>query len=174
MSIDGLKIIDLKVNLDARGSYTEMYRDNWEGAPSLSQWSIVRSSKGAIRGMRIHVKHTDYTCLVSGQGLYVLKDLRKNSPTFGQNEYLELRGDKLQGIVTPPGVAHGFYFQEDSLFVVGITHHYDPADELGFYYKDPEAGLTWPAGDHIIVDHDKQAPPLQTVLPLMPSWVKND
>ncbi len=170
MQIDGVKIIDLKMNADSRGSYSEIYRDNWEGAPALPQWSVVHSKSGSIRGMRIHVKHADYTCLVSGRGRYVLKDLRKNSPTFGQNEYLELSGDKLQGIITPPGVAHGFYFHEDTIFVVGITYHYDPADELGFAYQDAAAGLTWPAGEHIVAEHDLQAPPLSDILPLMPTW----
>ena len=173
MNISGVKIIDLKVHPDTRGSYTEMYHDNWDGVPAhLPQWSIVHSNAHAIRGMRIHPIHADYTCLCHGKAIYILKDLRKDSPTFGTVEYLELSGDKLQTIVTPPGVAHGFYFREYSIFAVGITHPYDPSDELGFYFKDPEAGIKWPEGEVIVSDRDNASPPLNEVLPLMPTWTE--
>ena len=169
--IDGVKIIDLQPHPDTRGTYTELYHDNWEPTTrTLPQWSVVHSKKGSIRGMRIHPVHADYNCLCRGSALYVLKDLRPNSPTLNQVDYLELSADKLQSIITPPGVAHGFYFHTDSIFVVGITHPYDPADELGFYYLDPAAGLTWPAGEHIVSDRDAVSPPLQELLPLMPTW----
>lgn len=173
MTIPGVKIIDLQVNADLRGSYTEMYHDNWDGVPShLPQWSIVHSKAHAIRGMRIHLEHADYTCLCFGTATYILKDLRAGSPSFGVVEYLELSGDKLQTIVTPAGVAHGFYFKEFSIFAVGITHPYDPADELGFLYKDPGAGITWPEGELIVSERDNASPPLKDVLPRMPKWVE--
>lgn len=172
MQIPGIQITTLQSHPDSRGTYTEMYHDNWEGVPAhLPQWSVVHSKQHAIRGMRIHPIHADYTCLIQGSALYVLKDLRKNSPTFSQVEYLELSDDKIQTIVTPPGVAHGFYFRQDSLFVVGITHHYDPSDELGFYYKDPAAGIVWPEASHIVSDRDNDSPKLKDVLPLMPKYV---
>lgn len=171
--IDGLKIIDLKVNPDSRGSYTEMYHDGWDATTKhLPQWSVVHSKQGAIRGMRIHPIHADYNCLCLGRALYVLKDLRPGSPTFDEVNYLELSGDLLQAVITPAGVAHGFYFHTDSIFVVGITHPYDPADELGFLYNDPAAGLTWPAGEYIVSARDAGSPLLEAVRPLMPNWVK--
>jgi dTDP-4-dehydrorhamnose 3,5-epimerase len=174
MKIDGVTIIDLKVNPDLRGEYTEMYHSNWDGVPeNLVQWSFVKSKQHSIRGMRIHPIHADYTCLIQGKALYVIKDLRKDSPTFLQTEYLELNGEKLQTIVTPPGVAHGFYFREDSLFVVGITHHYDPSDELGFYFADPKADIDWPKADYLITDRDSSSPEMETLLPLMPTWTKS-
>lgn len=174
MQISGVKIINLTANPDSRGTYTEMYHDNWEGVPEkLPQWSVVHSKMNAIRGMRIHPIHADYTCLIHGKALYVLKDLRKNSPTFSQVEYLELSGDKLQTIVTPPGVAHGFYFRQDSIFVVGITHHYDPADELGFLFTDPAAKINWPPADYIVSDRDASSPGMNQLLDRMPEWQDN-
>jgi dTDP-4-dehydrorhamnose 3,5-epimerase len=175
MKIDGVKLIDLKAHPDTRGSYTEMYHDDWSDAPKhLPQWSVVHSRTGAIRGMRIHLEHSDYVCLCQGQALYVTKDLRQDSPTFGEVEYYELSSDKLQIIITPPGVAHGFYFRTDAIFVVGITHPYDPADELGFYYADPEANIAWPKdAPHIVSDRDAASPSLKEVLPLMPKWEKS-
>jgi dTDP-4-dehydrorhamnose 3,5-epimerase len=174
MKIDGVTIIDLKVNPDLRGAYTEMYHSNWAGVPkSLVQWSFVQSKQHAIRGMRIHPIHADYTCLIQGKALYVIKDLRKNSPTLLQTEYLELSSGKLQTIVTPPGVAHGFYFREDSLFVVGITHHYDPSDELGFYFADPKAEIDWPKAEYLVSDRDLSTPKMEAVLNQMPIWTES-
>lgn len=170
--INGVKIIDLKQNRDLRGSYTELHRDNWPHLPKLMQWSIVQSRAHAIRGMRIHLIHYDYTCLVHGKATYVLKDLRPGSPTQGQNQYIKLSGKKLQAVVTPPGVAHGFYFAEYCVFAVGITTHYDPTDELGFYFKDPEAGLKWPSAKLVVSPRDKKSPALKEVLPLIPKWHK--
>lgn len=172
MNIEGVKIIDLKANPDARGTYTEILHDDWEGIPPLKQWSVVHSKPGTIRGMRIHIKHYDYTCVCHGSALYVLKDLRQGSPTYMANQYVELKGNKLQTILTPPGVAHGFYFYEDTIFVVGITHHYDPEDELAFHFQDKEAGIKWPKDTYIVSARDSGAPPMQGVLSRMPEWNK--
>src|SRR5258708_9117621 len=171
-SIEGIRIIDMLQHKDTRGSYTEIFRDTWHYTPELLQWSIVQSRAHAIRGMRIHIIHYDYTCLVHGKATYFLKDLRKGSPTEGINQYIKLSGEKLQIVVTPPGIAHGFYFSQYCVFAVVITTHYNPKDELGFYYKDPEAGLTWPNVRLIVSARDKQSPPLKKVLPLMPTWKK--
>ncbi len=168
--IPGVSIINLKRNKDFRGSYTEFLREEWFKTPKPLQWSIVHSRKNALRGMRIHLVHYDYTCLSYGKALYVLRDLRGGSPTEGKNQYLELDSNKLRLIVTPPGVAHGFYFLQDSIFVVGITQYYNKKDELGFHYNDPEAGISWPSSNPILSERDKNLPSLQKVSSLVPAW----
>lgn len=164
--IKGVKITDLKMNKDRRGSYNEIFREALlNGSPKPIQWSLVYSAKNVIRGMRVHLKHYDYTCLCAGKALYVLKDLRKGSPTVGKNQYLQLKPQKLQMIITPSGVAHGFYFYEPSIFVVGISDYYDKKDELGFRYDDPGANLIWPTSSRPILSlRDKSLPSFREFL----------
>lgn len=168
--IDGVKIIDLKMNEDSRGSYNEIFKDIWGYAPKIKQWSVATSKKRAIRGMRVHFKHYDYNCLCQGKAVYILKDMRKGSPTEGKTQYVDLSAEKFQVVITPPGVAHGFYFYENSIFIVGITDYYDKNDELGFYYKDPDADIEWPGGKHIVSLKDKNSSSYLSLYPKVPAW----
>jgi dTDP-4-dehydrorhamnose 3,5-epimerase len=94
----------------------------------------------------VHVTHDDYLTVVRGRATIGLADLRGDSPTAGLACCVVLEAAEPAAIAIPHGVAHGFLFQEPSTHIYGVTHYWDPADELGCRWDDPALGIPWPAG----------------------------
>lgn len=77
----------------------------------------------------------------------VLVDLRVGSPTFGHWEGYELTDLNARQLYCPDGFAHGFCVLSDVADVAYKTSTYwDPAQESGFAFDDPDVGIDWPSG----------------------------
>lgn len=139
--IKDVYLSQLKMHQDERGIFTEIFRENWFEGKVPVQWNIVSSEAGVFRGFHVHKLHADYLTVVQGQGVFFLKDLRKNSATFLVEETIVLTAKAMQGLSIPTGVAHAFYFPEQSMHVYSVTEYWNPEDELGFHYLDPETGF---------------------------------
>jgi UDP-2-acetamido-2,6-beta-L-arabino-hexul-4-ose reductase len=89
-------IYDLKMNVDLRGSFTEMFKTSQEG-----QISVNISKPGIMKGNHYHHTKNEKFIVVSGNG--VIKFRRVNA-----NEVIsyQVSGDKLQVIDIPPGYVH--------------------------------------------------------------------
>ena len=70
-----------------------------------------------------------------------LVDLRRDSPTYGQSEVVELDADEPRGVFIPCGVAHGFYALTDATLTYIVDNYYDNSDELGVAWDDPDLSL---------------------------------
>src|SRR5262249_12885831 len=127
-----------------RGELTEIFRRAWDLSPEIVQWNAVASRAHAMRGVHLHVQHDDYLVVLQGRMLLGLHDLRDASPTAGCSALVELATSTSQVAFVPHGVAHGFYFPEPTYHVYGVTHYWDPADELGCRWDDPELAIPWP------------------------------
>jgi dTDP-4-dehydrorhamnose 3,5-epimerase len=93
------------------------------------------------------------TC-TSGVIVDVLIDIRLNSPTYLQVEYIELSEESGRVIYIPSGVGHGFIVQSDSASVAYLTSSkFAPEYEKAVYLNDPELGIIWPipVGENIII-----------------------
>ena len=65
----------------------------------------------------------------------------------------------------PVGFAHGFCVVSDGALVhYKVSSPYDPAEEVGFAYDDPEIGITWPIGEPILSERDQRAPRFSELL----------
>lgn len=159
MNIQGVKLADLCTRADGRGSLTEIFREAWFSQPAV-QWNYVRSIAGVLRGVHGHFRHTDYLVVLEGSAVIGLKDLRPDSPTYGDAETVELRSRNLRALTIPPGVAHGFYFNQPSTLVYGVTHCWDGEDELGCRWDDPALGIPWPFTSATVSDRDAALPGL--------------
>ena len=102
--------------------------------------------------------------------MYVLRDLRRGSPTEGKNCYIKLTGQPIKSIIIPPGVAHGFYFFKDSGYVYGVDYYHNEKDEIRFPYLDPEAAFKWAGKKPIITKRDAALPPLKNIIKKIPVW----
>jgi len=167
---DGVSLFKLKMNPDHRGKFTEIYRESWFDAPRPLQWNVVSSGANVLRGVHVHVDHSDYLILIQGRALFALRDLRRGSPTEGRVSLVEADGDRLQALVIPPGIAHGFYFHTSSIHLYGVTEYWNPEDELGCHYADPELQISWPGSRPILSDRDDNLPALNAILDRMPRW----
>jgi dTDP-4-dehydrorhamnose 3,5-epimerase len=141
----------LTTHLDDRGGFTELFRDEWGTGVAPVQWNAVRSAPGVLRGVHCHPLHADALAVPVGHLRLGLSDLRPESPTSGLACVVDLRAEAMALVTIPPGVAHGFYFPEPSVHVYAVDRTWDPADELGCRWDDPQLGIEWgPIGDPLI------------------------
>lgn len=154
--IDGVQARVLTPHVDPRGTFTELYRDEWGLGARPVQWNAVRSEAGVLRGFHCHLRHADVITVAAGRMLLGLHDLRPDSPTAGVAQLLPVEAFSAV-VAVPPGVAHGFYFPEPSLHVYAVSETFDPADELGCRWDDPEIGLEWPCIAPSLSERDTHA-----------------
>lgn len=154
---DGVVVRDLTSHRDDRGCLTEVFRASWVPDGAFLQWNFVDSEANALRGVHVHPVHADYLVTIQGLLMLGLHDLRKWAPTYGVACLIKLSGTRMQSVLIPPGVAHGFYFPEPTRFVYGVTEYWSPADELGCLWNDPYLGIPWPVADPALSPRDREA-----------------
>lgn len=162
--IEGVRLRSLTAHDDERGRFVEFYRGEWAMTVEIVQWNVVRSRAGTLRGVHVHRRHADYLTCVAGVCLVGLCDLRADSPTVGRSALVQLSAAGPTAVAIPPGVAHGFYFPEDTIHVYGVSEYFDPRDELGCRYDDPGLGLPWPAVPRFLSPRDAAAGSLAELL----------
>ena len=120
-----VRLSPLVPHRDERGTFVELFREEWETGVHPVQWNAVDSEQGVLRGVHVHPRHDDYLTVVRGSATVGLRDLRDDSPTAGAAACVELSAEDPIAISIPHGVAHGFYFTRPS------THIYAVSELLG-------------------------------------------
>src|SRR5204863_5869100 len=149
---------------DARGAFVETYRREWiSGAREMIQSNRADRVAGSIVGLHYHLHQSDYWYVPYGRARVVLHDLRAGSPTEGATEVRDIgaRTDSTHdhtGVFIPPGVAHGFASLTDMTITYLVDGYYNPADELGGAWDDPEIGADWGVVDPILSKRDQSNP----------------
>jgi dTDP-4-dehydrorhamnose 3,5-epimerase len=164
---EGTGLRPLQMLPDERGTFTEIYRREWAPSEPAVQWNLVRSDGGVMRGVKVHPRHDDYLVVADGRVTVGLRDLRRNSPTFGLAAISELCGSALSVLTIPAGVAHGLYTPEPSLFLIGVTRYHDPEDEISCRWDDPALGIPWPVSSARISPSDARGLPLDEVIEIV-------
>jgi dTDP-4-dehydrorhamnose 3,5-epimerase len=152
--LDGCVIIEPKVFGDKRGFFKETFQAERYKEAGLElafvQDNHSRSTQGVLRGLH-YQKTKPQGKLVScsqGEVFDVAVDLRSGSSTYGQWAGVMLTGDNHIQFYVPPGFAHGFVvLSETADFQYKCTDYYDPSDEGGLIWNDPDVGIDWPLGD---------------------------
>jgi dTDP-4-dehydrorhamnose 3,5-epimerase len=146
-AIQGLRLVPLSPQRDARGVFLEVFKDSWHLPVRPAQWSLVHSTTRTLRGLYLHRRHDELFVLVQGRAHVGLKDLRRASPSFGRAVLMELEPESPTAVIFPPGVLHGWYFSENSVHLQAVSEEYDRYqhdDNLSCHWADPELGLAWP------------------------------
>ena len=144
---------------DERGRFMETYRRSWFPlGREMVQGSRSDKTAGSLVGLHYHLHQADYWYVPVGVAQVVLHDLRKGSPTEGATLTLELGGQVERGVFIPPGVAHGFAALTDMMLTYLVDGYYNPADELGVAWDDPQIGAQWGLTDPVISDRDRANP----------------
>ena len=86
-----------------------------------------------------------------------LHDLRPVSRTYRTAAAIVLDGEDWCAVRIPSGVAHGFYFGETATVLLGTSHEWSAADEMGCRWDDPALGVSWPCSAPILSERDRTA-----------------
>ncbi len=168
-SIPGVVIVEPEVFGDDRGYFMETFRQTWidDLAPGsqLVQDNQSRSSRGTLRGLHYQAQTPQgkLVRVVSGEVFDVAVDIRRSSATFGKWTAVHLSADNKRQFWVPEGFAHGFLVLSDSAeFVYKCTRYYEPEDQQGIAWDDPDIGIAWPdAGELLLSEKDRIAPRLK-------------
>ncbi|MGH0033046.1 MAG: dTDP-4-dehydrorhamnose 3,5-epimerase family protein [Myxococcota bacterium] len=163
-TIEGVSTFVLESHRDERGELTEVFRSDWVDAAAPRQWNVIRSTGNSLRGVHVHIRHTDYVSVLDGAAIIGLKDLRRGSPTHLKDACIAVDAGSPRLLRIPPGVAHGFYTPEASLLCVAASEYFDPADDLGYRWDDTAALLFPEVRDPIVSERDATAPPFVDLL----------
>ena len=164
--IDGVALVRLQVHGDERGRFIETFRQEWfPGRDPLVQGNRSDSQAATLRGLHYHLRQADYWYVPRGTLLVAMYDLRASSPTRGTSLAFEIGDDNQTGVYIPPGVAHGFQAVTDVTLTYLVDNYYDPDDENGLAYNDPNVKVDWPHPEPILSGRDQQNPRLQDIPP---------
>ena len=165
-AIAGVVVVTPDVHGDNRGCFVETFRKEWvPGGAEMVQANRADRKEGALVGLHYHLHQADFWYVPFGRALVVLHDLRASSPTDRATLTLEIGQHDHRGVYIPPGVAHGFYALTDMTITYLVDHYYDPADELGVAWDDPELGVTWPTTSPELSGRDRNNPKRSEIPP---------
>ena len=100
--------------------------------------------------------------MIRGVIFDVVVDIRKNSQTFGKWFGTELSDKNIRQIYMPNGFAHGFCVLSDYADLhYKVSQSYDPNDEGGILWNDPDIGIDWNIESPIISERDLNYPVLR-------------
>jgi dTDP-4-dehydrorhamnose 3,5-epimerase len=145
-------IIEPRVFGDERGFFFESY--NARKFTELTgieaefvQDNHSRSARNVLRGLHYQIQQPQgkLVRVVAGAVFDVAVDLRKNSPTFGTWEGVELSAENKRMLWIPPGFAHGFLVLSDyAEFLYKTTDYWAPEHERCIAWNDPDLNIAWP------------------------------
>jgi dTDP-4-dehydrorhamnose 3,5-epimerase len=142
----------------------ETFRQEWLGdAPPMVQGNRSDSAAGTLRGLHYHLHQADYWYVPTGTLLVALHDLRAGSPAYNTSLSFEIGEEREVGVYIPPGVAHGFQAVTDVTLTYLVDQYYNPDDENGLTWDDPNITISWPHPEPILSDRDKANPKLADI-----------
>ncbi len=155
---------------DARGIFTETYhRARFAELGITDQFvqdNLSRSAKGTLRGLHYQLHHPQAKLcwVIEGQALDLAVDIRLGSPHFGKWTSMILSAETHNQIYIPRGFAHGFLALTDTVqLLYKCSDFYDPADEHGIAWNDPELNISWGVNNPLVSEKDSKLPNLADV-----------
>lgn len=168
--LPGVVIAEPRVFSDERGFFLETYHRQKYVRGGIEavfvQDNHSRSSQGVLRGLHYQLKspQAKLVYVVSGEIFDVAVDLRQGSPTFGKWTGAGLSDENRRQMFIPEGFAHGFCVLSPFADVIyKCSSLYDPADDMGLLWDDPEVGIQWPVSAPVVSEKDKAHPRLKTM-----------
>ncbi|MDQ3570569.1 MAG: dTDP-4-dehydrorhamnose 3,5-epimerase family protein [Actinomycetota bacterium] len=157
--IEGVVIVEPDTHADERGRFVESYRRSWfPHGREMIQANRSDRQANTVVGLHYHLHQADYWYVPRGRAQVVLHDLREGSPTDGATLEIEIGDGADKGIFIPPGVAHGFAALSDLTITYLVDAYFNPDDELGVAWDDPDIGADWGVSDPILSERDRSNP----------------
>jgi len=162
--VEGAWIIEPKIFEDERGFFYEAW--NHEDYKSLLgidhnfiQMNVSVSNYNVLRGLHYQIEPHAQAKLVwvtAGIALDVFVDLRKDSPTYGQWDKVQLSPNGKR-VYIPKGCAHGFLSKwKGTVFNYLVSDEWEPKAERTLLWNDPDLNISWEVTDPALSEKDKQ------------------
>jgi len=171
-SLSGVLIVAPRVFADSRGFFLETYQaDRFREAGIPDVWvqdNLSFSTQNVLRGLHYQIENPQAKLVqaITGEIFDVVVDLRAGSPTFGKWEGVRLSGENHLQLYVPRGFAHGFCVLSGAAHVqYKCSDFYQPHDEGGILWADPDIGILWPVSEPIVSPKDQALPRLRDCPP---------
>jgi dTDP-4-dehydrorhamnose 3,5-epimerase len=129
--LDGMKIRDVVLHSDERGTVFEIFdpRWGWDREPMIFAYCFT-VRPGIVKGWGLHKEHEDRYVLLQGELELVVYDVRPDSKTRGELSKIRLSEQKRQLVNIPRFVWHADYNigAKDALVVNFPTAPYNHAN----------------------------------------------
>ncbi len=162
-SLEGILLIEPEIFEDDRGFFLESFEEERYRNEGITerflQSNHSRSKKNVLRGMHFtrRKRQAQLLTVISGRIFDVVVDIRRASPTFGKWFGTELGDGGTRQIYMPHGFAHGFCVLSDWADLdYKVSQRYDPADEGGLIWNDPDIGVKWPISKPLVSSRDQR------------------
>ena len=150
VKLKDVKIIESDVFEDKRGFFTENYSEEKYKKLGID-FNFVQDNHslsveaGVVRGLhfqRGNATQTKLICVVTGEVLDVVVDLRKGSPTYGEWESFILSEHNRRQLLVPRGFAHGFVTLTPNVnFMYKCDNYYNAEADAGIAFDDKELAI---------------------------------
>jgi dTDP-4-dehydrorhamnose 3,5-epimerase and related enzymes len=145
--IEGVKVIEVKKNVDDRGFLSEIWKASSGVNFTPQQMNFTIAHPGVIKAFHFHKRQQDLWFCTSGNIEAVLFDRRPDSPTFGETQTVVMGAHNSVALLIPQEVAHGYRVLGE--LEAGLTYlvdqEYDPKspDEGRIDFDDKEINFDW-------------------------------
>lgn len=170
--IPDVLVLEPEVWRDERGLLFECYhRERFRRAGidcEFVQDNHVGSVRHAVRGLHFQRSPGQAKLIRTTRGAVwdVAVDLRPSSASFGRWVARELSDDNRLLLFVPVGFAHGFAVLSDYADVqYKLSAPYDPAEEAGVRWDDPDLAVRWPVADPVLSERDRSTPSFRQLFP---------
>lgn len=144
-------LVTPQVFADDRGFFLESYNRRDFDSIGIScefvQDNHSRSTKGVLRGLHFQKQSPQdkLVRVIRGEVFDVAVDIRVGSPRFGKYVGIFLTAEDHRMLFIPRGFAHGFLVLSDTAeFMYKVSDFYNPSEEGGIAWDDPDVGIEWP------------------------------
>jgi dTDP-4-dehydrorhamnose 3,5-epimerase len=132
---------------DLRGSFTKVYSEvKYDDVEiNFKESYFSKNRPGVWRGLHFQAPPMDHWKLVTviqGKIKDYVVDIRRDSPTFGQENEYQLEAGK-ESLLIPPGYAHGFLSLNESLVLYNVSTIYSPENDKGLSYRYLEGHISF-------------------------------
>jgi dTDP-4-dehydrorhamnose 3,5-epimerase len=168
--LPGVCVIQPTVFSDMRGFFLETYQQAKFAEIGITDVFVQDnhscSAHGVLRGLHYQLKHPQAKLcrVVEGKVLDVAIDIRMGSPHFGKWTSVVLSAEDQNQIYISRGFAHGFLVLSNTAQVLyKCSDFYDPSDERGVIWNDPDLNIVWDIMAPLVSNKDKQHPRLADI-----------
>ncbi len=171
LPLEGSLLIRPKIFEDTRGSFMELYsRPRYHAlgvAGEFTQGNLSRSRRGVLRGLHGSPGMAKLVQVLAGEAYDVIVDARRESSTYLQWYGTTLSAAHVAQLYVPSGFLHGFLaLSDDVVFLYMQTATYDPRQEFGVAWNDPDIAIAWPLDgrEPILSEKDARNPRLSRIV----------